>query len=55
MRSIGLALVAAALGLIATQPAGAQAIEKPDITLAVGGKSGLYYLPLTITERLGYF
>jgi NitT/TauT family transport system substrate-binding protein len=55
MRRIGLALAAAALGLVATQPARAQAIEKPDITLAVGGKSGLYYLPLTITERLGYF
>ena len=55
MRRIGLALGALALGLVATQPARAQAIEKPDVTLAVGGKSGLYYLPLTITERLGYF
>ncbi|HXN44626.1 MAG TPA: ABC transporter substrate-binding protein [Xanthobacteraceae bacterium] len=55
MRSIGLALGVLALGLVATQPARAQAIEKPDVTLAVGGKSGLYYLPLTITERLGYF
>src|SRR2546429_7457894 len=38
-------------------PAGAQA-QKPETTkvrLAVGGKSSLYYLPLTITERLGYF
>src|SRR5437763_9943407 len=25
------------------------------IRLAVGGKSALYYLPLTVTERLGYF
>jgi NitT/TauT family transport system substrate-binding protein len=55
MRRIGSALAALALGLVATQPARAQAIEKPDVTLAVGGKSGLYYLPLTITERLGYF
>jgi len=55
MRSIRLALVAAAIGLVATQPVCAQAVEKPDVTLAVGGKSGLYYLPLTITERLGYF
>jgi len=30
-------------------------IEKRDIHIAVGGKSALYYLPLTITERLGYF
>ena len=56
MRSIGLALRALALGLLmAAQAAHAQPIEKPDVTLAVGGKSGLYYLPLTITERLGYF
>jgi NitT/TauT family transport system substrate-binding protein len=34
--------------------AGAQ-IEKRDVHIAVGGKSALYYLPLTITERLGYF
>ena len=30
-------------------------VEKPDIVLGVGGKSSLYYLPLTLTERLGYF
>src|ERR1700675_4624407 len=30
-------------------------IEKRDAHIAVGGKSALYYLPLTITERLGYF
>lgn len=29
--------------------------EKPDLVLGVGGKSLLYYLPLTLTERLGYF
>src|SRR5436190_18322270 len=29
--------------------------EKADVHIAVGGKSALYYLPLTITERLGYF
>ncbi len=33
----------------------AQALEKPKITLAVGGKSLFYYLPLTIAERKGYF
>jgi NitT/TauT family transport system substrate-binding protein len=33
----------------------AQAIEKPKLTLAVGGKNLLYYLPLTIAESLGYF
>ncbi|MCW5661180.1 MAG: ABC transporter substrate-binding protein [Burkholderiaceae bacterium] len=33
----------------------AQALEKPRVTLAVGGKNLLYYLPLTIAESLGYF
>ena len=33
----------------------AQTPEKKQIALAVGGKSALYYLPLTICERLGYF
>ncbi len=33
----------------------AQALEKPKLTLAVGGKNLLYYLPLTLAEQLGYF
>ncbi|MFN7122448.1 MAG: ABC transporter substrate-binding protein [Hydrogenophaga sp.] len=33
----------------------AQSIEKPKVTIAVGGKNLLYYLPLTIAEQLGYF
>jgi NitT/TauT family transport system substrate-binding protein len=33
----------------------AQSVEKPKLTLAVGGKNLLYYLPLTIAESLGYF
>ena len=33
----------------------AQSLEKKRITVAVGGKSLLYYLPLTIAERKGYF
>ena len=33
----------------------AQKVEKPDVHIAVGGKSALYYLPLVLTERLGYF
>jgi NitT/TauT family transport system substrate-binding protein len=32
-----------------------QALEKKQLTLGVGGKTALYYLPLTICERLGYF
>lgn len=35
--------------------ADAQAIEKKDLVLGVGGKGLLYYLPLTLAERLGYF
>ena len=33
----------------------AQSVEKPKLTLAVGGKNLLYYLPLTIAESMGYF
>jgi len=33
----------------------AQTIEKAKLTIAVGGKNLLYYLPLTIAESLGYF
>jgi NitT/TauT family transport system substrate-binding protein len=32
-----------------------QALERKQVTLGVGGKAALYYLPLTICERLGYF
>jgi NitT/TauT family transport system substrate-binding protein len=32
-----------------------QALEKPQLTIAVGGKNLFYYLPLTIAEQLGYF
>jgi len=44
----------AVLGALASN-AFAQAVEKPDLVLGVGGRSLLYYLPLTLTERLGYF
>jgi NitT/TauT family transport system substrate-binding protein len=33
----------------------AQSLEKPKLTIAVGGKNLLYYLPLTVAESLGYF
>jgi NitT/TauT family transport system substrate-binding protein len=49
----------ATLGLLmvclAMPGAFAQAPEKKKITIAVGGKSLFYYLPLTIAERKGYF
>jgi NitT/TauT family transport system substrate-binding protein len=41
-----------ALGISTAQGA---APEKQKVILAVGGKTTLYYLPLTLAERLGYF
>jgi NitT/TauT family transport system substrate-binding protein len=47
----------AALAILLSVPgmARGQALEKNQVTLGVGGKNSLYYLPLTICERLGYF
>lgn len=50
-----LTMIALAFAAIAAFCAPAQAQEKKDITLGVGGKGLFYYLPLTLTERLGYF
>ena len=44
----------AALGLL-TGAAEAAGPEKTKIEIGVGGKPLLYYLPLTLAERLGYF
>ncbi|HYP70644.1 MAG TPA: ABC transporter substrate-binding protein, partial [Variovorax sp.] len=30
-------------------------LEKTKIAISVGGKAAFYYLPLTISEQLGYF
>lgn len=46
------ALVLAVLAPAYAQPA---APETPKVRFVVGGKSGVFYLPLTATERLGYF
>jgi sulfonate transport system substrate-binding protein len=40
---------------VAPWAARAQAPEKPKLTIAVGGKNLLYYLPLTVAEQLRYF
>jgi NitT/TauT family transport system substrate-binding protein len=54
--SNGLGILAAlAAILLSAAPACAQAPEKKDLVLGVGGKGLLYYLPLTLAERLGYF
>jgi NitT/TauT family transport system substrate-binding protein len=47
--------VAAALMLATGTAASAQVPEKKDIKLGVGGALALYYLPLALTDSLGYF
>src|SRR5688572_8230158 len=49
------AAAVAAIGLAAGPAAMAQAPEKTKVVLGVGGKPLLYYLPLTIAERKGFF
>ena len=51
--TVGVAVAAAAVAAPAlrAQPR----LEKSKLALAVGGKSAFYYLPLTISEQLGYF
>src|SRR6185503_17964338 len=53
MRAFRFVVIALALFTVAS--AHAQSPEKKKITIAVGGKTLLYYLPLTIAERKGYF
>src|SRR5262245_62786857 len=48
-------LAAMALAALAIGNTEAQVPEKKDVRLGVGGASALYYLPLALTERLGYF
>lgn len=49
----GAAVAAAALALPSLRAQGR--LEKSKIALSVGGKAAFYYLPLTISEQLGYF
>jgi NitT/TauT family transport system substrate-binding protein len=46
-----------ATALLLANPAVAEnaSLETPKLRLAVGGKSAVFYLPLSVTERLGYF
>lgn len=48
-------VVAAGFALAASGAQAQGAPEKTSVTLGVGGKALLYYLPLTIAERKGYF
>ncbi|APW38377.1 ABC transporter substrate-binding protein [Rhodoferax koreense] len=51
--AIGAAVAAAAVACPALRAQGK--LEKSSISMAVGGKAAFYYLPLTISEQLGYF
>jgi NitT/TauT family transport system substrate-binding protein len=48
-------IAVAAVLMLATGTASAQVPEKKDIKLGVGGAPALYYLPLALTDSLGYF
>jgi sulfonate transport system substrate-binding protein len=48
-------IVVALAALIVAGGAQAQAPERKDVTLGVGGANSLYYLPLALAEKLGHF
>jgi NitT/TauT family transport system substrate-binding protein len=48
-------LIAAAATVLVPALVSAQALEKKKVTIAVGGKNLLYYLPLTVAEQKGFF
>lgn len=48
-------LLAGAATLLFPALVSAQALEKKKVTIAVGGKNLLYYLPLTVAEQKGFF
>ncbi|MGE0798991.1 MAG: ABC transporter substrate-binding protein [Lautropia sp.] len=54
-RTLLTAAAAGAGAALAPRLGQAQTAEKPKVTIAVGGKNLLYYLPLTVAESLGYF
>ena len=54
-RSVIAAVALSACALALPESARSAALERPSITLAVGGKTLVAFLPLTIAERLGLF
>jgi NitT/TauT family transport system substrate-binding protein len=54
-RSVVPFLIALGLAAAARAQGTARGLEKPEVHIAVGGRNALYYLPMTIAERLGYF
>ena len=55
MQRLSSLIASAFVAIVLAFPAGAQGLEKPKLTIGVGGKPLIYYLPLTIAERNGYF
>jgi NitT/TauT family transport system substrate-binding protein len=57
MRTLRMVLLTLLLVSLVAVPAFAQVPkpEKSKVTLVVGGKQGLIYLPLSVAEKLGYF
>ncbi len=55
MKHFARLVAAAALSLALSGGAFAQALEKTKLQLGVGGKALLYYLPLTVAEKKGFF
>jgi len=55
LRTLSFAVIAAVCLAVPFVAQAQGKIEKPKVSIAVGGKAAFYYLPLTIAERLGYF
>lgn len=54
-RTFGAAAALAAASVAVPSLRAQPKLEKSKIAIAVGGKASFYYLPLTISEQLGYF
>jgi NitT/TauT family transport system substrate-binding protein len=52
---VGAVAVSTFIASAGAMQAWAQVPEKKDVKLGVGGSNSLYYLPLAITEKLGFF
>jgi len=55
MRRFVLGFLAMLFALALATPGFGEGLEKSKLTIAVGGKTLFYYLPLTIAEQKGYF
>ena len=55
MKKMNAKILLSAMLFAMAAPAHAQKPELDKVRLAVGGQTALFYLPLTVTQRLGYF